>query len=131
MATSDRRDEGGKFPIARYEFTQQSWASGVSAATTEDITICGTIVAISVEINDNTGDKTLTFALADANAAALYSQAAIPEAATTRYDARSHKATQDADFNPIPVNGVLTGTFTPSGDPSTSGMTVNVILYVE
>ena len=129
MATEDRRDEPG-FPIARYEFGQQSWASGETTATTEDITICGTIIAITVEINDNTGNRTLTLALADADSAALYSKAAIPEAATTPYDAESSKSTPDADFNPIPVNGVITGTFTPSGDPSTSGMTADVTLYV-
>jgi len=129
MATEDRRGEPG-FPIARYEFSQQTWASGATAATTEDISICGTIIAITVKINNNTGDATLTLALADADAAAIYSQAAIPENATTPYDAESSKSTPDANFNPIPVNGVITGTFTPSGDPSTSGMTADVVLYV-
>jgi hypothetical protein len=129
MATLDRRRDPG-FPIARYEFSQQSWASGVTTATTEDIVICGTIIAISVEINDNTGNRTLTLALADADSAALYSQAGIPENATTWYDAESSKSTPDANFNPIPVNGTITGTFTPSGDPGSGGMTADVTLYV-
>ena len=131
MATEDRRLDGPKFPIARYEFSQQSWISGVTAATTEDMNISGTIIGITAKVNDNTGNRTLTVALADADGAALYSQAAIAENATTPYFSESSKSTPDANFNPIPVNGVITGTFTPSGDPSTTGMTADVTLLVK
>ncbi len=131
MATIvDRRHEGKKFRIAKYGFSQQSWASGESSALTESLNIIGTIIGISVEINNNDGDATLTLALADADGAALYSKASIPEDATTRYESESSKSTPDADFNPIPVCGAITATFTPSGNPGSSGMTADVILYV-
>lgn len=131
MADIDRRDISGRYPVARYELAQQSWASGASAAATAYLyNINGIVEQIEVTINDNTGNRTATVAIASEDAGSLYSQAAIPENATTVYTALSNKGTPDASFNPFLVCGDLTFTVTPSGDPSTTGMTVDVAIYV-
>lgn len=110
---------------------QQSWASGVSAALAPTKMVRGKCEQIVVEINDNTGDKTLTLTITNADGATLFSQGAIPENAKTVYYANSNKATQDANFNAFLADELCTFTMTPSGDPSTSGMTADVAIYVD
>jgi len=130
ITIKDRRREGEK--IATYQFTQQSWAAAVSDATTEDIAnLNGTIVAVEVIASDSANAITYTVALETSNGTSVFSVASIAENAKTWLDARSHKGTQDANFNPVPVNDTLTATFTPSGVPGTGGSTLDVILYVE
>ena len=131
ITVTDNRQDGPGFPIAKYQFTQQSWAAAASTATTEDIKINGTIVAVEVIASDSANAITYTVALETSNGASVFSVASIAENAKTWLDARSHKGTQDADFNPVPVNDTLTATFTPSGVPGTGGSTLDVILYVE
>jgi hypothetical protein len=128
MASQDfRRDPQ---PVARLEFAQGVWASGASGALQKTMTVNGCCEQITVKVNDNTGNRTATVTITDENGATLYSQATIPENATTLYVARSHKGTPDASFNPFLAAGVLTATITPSGDPGASGMTVDVALYL-
>ena len=131
MATEDRRNDGPAFPIARYEFAQQSWASGETTALAPTLKINGTIKAIEVVVSNATNGITVTVALSTSDSAAAYSKASIAENASTWLDAVSHKGTPDADFNPIPINDTVTATITPSGDPGTSGVTVDVKLWVE
>jgi len=131
VTISDRRGEGSAFPVSTYQITQQSMPDGdANAVTTTLSNINGIVEQIEVVINNNTGNATATVAITSANSGTLYSQAAIPENATTVYSALSNKGTQDANFNPFLCDGTLTFTITPSGDPGTSGMTVDVILYV-
>jgi hypothetical protein len=115
-------------PIVR--FAQATWVSGATAAVAKTKNVIGCCEQIAVKVNDNTGDRTATVTITDENGATLFSKSGIAENATTTYFARSYKATQDADFNPFLAVGVLTATITPSGDPSTSGMTVDVYLYL-
>lgn len=117
--------------VRKYTLPQQSWASGVTAATTPTMSVHGRVEQIVVKINNNTGSATLTLAITSENeSGSLYSQAAIPKNATTVYRANSEKATQDANFDAFLVDEKLTFTCTPSGDPSTSGMTADIAIYV-
>ena len=117
--------------VRKYTIPQQSWASGVTAALTYTLPMHGRVEQIVVKINNNTGDATLTLAItSETQDGTLYSQAAIPENASTVYRANSEKASQDANFNAFLVDEKVTLTMTPSGDPSTSGMTADIAIYV-
>ena len=129
MSSQDYRIE--KLPIARIDFEQATWATGVTAAVEKTVTVNGECGRIAVAVNDNTGNRTATVTIVDENGAEVFSEAAIAENDTTSFGAYSNKATQDADFNPFLSVGVLTATITPSGDPGSSGMTVDVYLYVK
>ena len=115
--------------VQRFVLDQQSWVSGVSAAITAYLRLEGRVEEIEVKINDNTGDKTLTLNIKSLNGATLFNKAGIPEAQTNRYSANSEKNTRDAYFNAFLVDEKCTLTLTPSGDPSTSGMTADVVIY--
>lgn len=128
MGSADYRQD--KKPVARLDFEQATWANGVSSAVAKTMEVNGIVEQIAVKINDNTGNRTGTVVITDANGATLFSKASIAENATTTYFARSYKSTQDADFNPCIAVGTLTATITPSGDPGASGMTVDVFLYL-
>ncbi len=126
--SNDYRDN--KQSVARLDFTQATWASGVTAAVAPTMQVNGCIEQIAVKVNNNTGNRTATVTITDDNSATLFTQSGIAENATTTYFARSYKATQDAGFNPFLAAGTLTATITPSGDPGASGMTVDVYLYL-
>lgn len=128
-ASHDYRQD--QLPVARLDFAQATWASGITAAVEKTLNVNGCCEQIAVKVNDNTGNRTATVTIKDENNATLYSKSAIAENATTTYFARSYKATQDADFNPFLAVGTLTATITPSGDPGASGMTVDVYLYLK
>ena len=128
MSSKDFRQD--KHPVARLDFAQAAWTSGVTAAVVKTMEVNGVVEQIAVAVNDNTGNRTATVTITDENGATLFTKASIAENATTTYFARSYKATQDADFNPFLAVGTLTATITPSGDPGASGMTVDVYLYL-
>jgi len=128
-ASHDYRIE--KLPVARLDFAQGVWASAATAALEKTMNANGRCTQVAVAVNDNTGNRTATVTITDENGATLFTKSGIAEAATTTYFAESNKATQDADFNPFLACGVLTATLTPSGDPSTTGMTVDVYLYLK
>jgi hypothetical protein len=128
-ASLDYRTE--KQSVARLDFAQGTWASGVTAAVAKTMQVNGCCEQIAVAVNNNTGNRTATVTITDENGATLFTQAGIAEAATTTYFARSYKAVQDANFNPFLAVGTLTATLTPSGDPGASGMTVDVYLYLK
>ena len=112
------------------EFDQAEWASGETAALEKTMNVNGCCEQIAVAVSDNTGNRTATVKITDANGATLFNESGIAEATTTTYFARSYKATQDANFNPFLAVGALTATITPSGDPGSGGMTVDVYLYL-
>jgi hypothetical protein len=85
---------------------------------------------IVFKINDNTGNATGRLTILNADGATLYDKSGIPENASTVYKAISNKSSQDADFDPFLMDEQCTFEMTPSGDPSTSGMTMDVALYV-
>jgi hypothetical protein len=117
-----------KYTVHRLAIAQQTWASGVTAAiniTTHNLN--GRCEQIEVLVNNATNAITFTVAIASEDSGTLYSQAGIAENATTVY-----KATSDAtDFDAFLVDGSVTITLTPSGDPGASGVTVDLALYLE
>ena len=116
--------------VRKIVLPQQSWADGITAATTPTLPIHGRVEQIVVEINDNTGNVTLTLNVKNSDGAQLYNKAGIPENALTVYSANSEKGTQDADFNAFLADEICTLTCTPSGDPGDSGMTADIAFYV-
>jgi len=137
MATIDRRNEGGKYPIARKEFATQTFPATATAALAPTLAnLNGTIKAMEIIISETEDNITYTVALATSEGTALFSEAAIADASDNWRDAISLKATRDADFNPIPVCDTITCTITPSAKPDASAVgtkiaTVAVKLYME
>ena len=115
------------------ELAQQSWVNGVSAAI-EDIDfkdVKGKCSQLEVTLNNNTNNVTATVTIKTANGGILYTKAAIPENASTVYIANSLGGTTDSDFKAFLASGDLLVDITPSGDPGTSGLTVDVDIYLE
>lgn len=138
MASADKRHLDGRFPIARYEFATQTFPmTGTSALAPTLANICGTIKAIEIITTDTQDGITYTVALTNQNSTAIeFSEGSLADNTKHWRDSESGKGTQDADFNPIPVNGTLTATITPSAAPDngsvgTKTATVKVILYIE
>lgn len=134
-ASSDERVKGRQGPVARLQFAQQTFPEEGVAALTADLYVNGTIMAMEFVVAETEDNITYTIALTNENGAALFSEGTLADLSTHWRDARSHKSTRDADFNPIPINGTLTATITPSGKPDDSNVgthiaTVDVILYV-
>lgn len=112
----------------RIRMDQQTWADGVTAATTEQINVKGKVVQI--ETTGVCADAVLTWTLAIASRdTTLFSAAGIAEGAAVLLS-ESNKGTPDADFNPFYLSGLTTLTFTPSGDPGASGATFDVVLTI-
>ncbi len=123
--------------VRKKSLPQQTWASGVSSAVAPKMAIRGRVEQIVVTINDNTGDKTATLtitgkaAISTVTGAILYTKASIPEDAATIYKGTGGLGgSTDGDFPAFLAEELCTFTITPSGDPSTSGMTVDVDLYI-
>ena len=113
--------------VRKIKIPQQSWASGITAATTPTYALHGRVEQIVVKINNNTGNATLTLTITSENESGeLYTKTGIPENASTVYNA--NKATPD--FDAFLADEICTFTFTPSGDPGASGMTADVAIYV-
>lgn len=132
MASEDLRSE--KRPVARIQFTRMSWATGAGhAAQTATVYVNGIIERVDIIISSVTDNPTVNISWADLNSVVL-----LP-AMNTLADGTKHikyglsnKATQDADFNPVPHCGNITVTADPSADAGGSAqtLTVDVILYV-
>ncbi len=116
--------------VRKLILSQQTWASGATAAVAPTMMVHGKVEQIVVRINDNTNNVTATLTITNADSAQLYTKAAIPENARTVYLANSNLAVQDAAFDAFLADEICTFTITPSGAPGTSGMTVDVALYV-
>jgi hypothetical protein len=108
---------------------QQSWADGVTTARVPTLAIHGRCEQIVVEVNDNTGNATLTLTITNADGATIYTKAGIPENAKTVYQANPIGST-DVDFISFLADEICTFTMTPSGDPGASGMTADVAVYM-
>lgn len=129
-ASVDRRDDSPRFPIAKKQIVQQSWASGESGVKSPTIANVNMLVErVDVVASNSTNAITYTVAISDEQSVSggeLYSKTGVTENAQTVHLAT--KATPDFDAFPV-SNNTLTITITPSGDPGASGATVDVILY--
>jgi hypothetical protein len=129
MTASDYREN--KQPVGKIMIGEMTWASGASAADTEDITICGKCTQIEVDVAENTTNNiTFTVAVTTEDGGSLYSQATIPDNGATIYRAYNTGAA-NSDFEAFLMAEEVTVTVTPSGDPGATGATVNVGFYVE
>lgn len=134
MASLDRRIDGPQFSVARFEFARQSWATGAGdAAKTATLSnINGTIRRIDVLISSVSANPTVNVSITDHNGVSLVSFSSLADGTKHIKLAESHKSSQDADFNPLPVNGTLTVSIDPSADAggTDQNLTVDVIIYV-
>lgn len=118
-------DQRGEKPVWQATFDQMTWANGESAAA--DSSTCGIngiVKQLVVTLNNNTNNVTATVAVKDLSGNSLYSKGAFAENATTA-EYPIHDATDDHNDDLV-VNGFYL-TVTPSGDPGTSGLTVDII----
>ena len=129
-ATLDKRHESGRYPVTRVEFAEETVAADQAGADTDtSYNLNGTIYGIEFIVDDTTNGVTFTVALTSENSATLASVGSIADNGTTWLCAESNKATQDANFNPIPVCGDVTATITPSGVTG-NAVTAQVIIYM-
>ena len=131
---ADRRHEDRRFPVASQAFAQVTVLNGASGAgltkTATLSNINGVIEAIEAIIGTATdGSLTATVTIKTGDGGTVYSEASLADATTHRKTALSNKATQDADFNPAPVQDNLVLTFIADKDPSTSGVTCDVTVF--
>ena len=138
MADFDKRNEGPQCSIARYESGTLTFPPTVATAqTVTKHNVTGTIKAIEIITTDTQDGITYTVAITNARSTSLFSEASLADNSKHWRDAISNKATQDADFNPIPcAHSDLTLTITPSNKPDAGNVgektaQVSVYLYVE
>lgn len=117
-------------PVFRIEATQMTRDNGDANDVSTTVNLNGTIKQITVGVNNNTGNKTVTIDLIDDNGSVLFTTETIAEN-TTAAPVVQHFMTESATDLPLAV--LITGTVTInanlSGDPGTSGMTIDVVLY--
>lgn len=120
--------------VGKRIITEMSWANGATGAAliqTEDMPINGKCSQIEVDVAENTTNNiTYTVAVTTVDGGTLYSQAAIADNGSTIYRAYS-KGASDSDFEAFLMAEIVTVTVTASGDPGTTGATVNVGFYIE
>lgn len=123
----NRNWEGHGNPVFRVEVPQITLPNGASAAVEDDVNLNGTIRQITVTVNNNDGNATMTVALEDEDDAVLWSEAGIAENATTVFQYATLSST---DLNLAVLSAAtLTVKVTPSGDPGASTGLVDVVLY--
>lgn len=126
MASFD--DRINKYPVARIDVPTLTVASGGHGTeATDTIGANMRVKQIAVTINDNTGNATATVELRDADGGVIWTQAGIPENATTHYQYYTLSGT-DIPLNVL-LQGIITVGCTASGDPGASTMTCDVALY--
>lgn len=122
--------------IQKRSFKQLTWATGAGhAAETDTIgKITGKLVRVNVTISEVTGNPTSNISITDARGVVLAAFNTLADGTAHIKLAESHKATQDADFNPFPcVAETLTLSVDPSADAGGTNqtLTVDVDLYLE
>lgn len=120
---------------ARMKLDQLTFANGAAgAALTQTLTrtIEGAIRAITVGINNNTGNATATVSIVDDNGAVLYTKAGFAENTATAptYVNIMNDAGEDLVMNVL-CAGKISIKVTLSGDPGESTGIVDVNLYLE
>jgi hypothetical protein len=122
--------------LTRRSFKRLSWATGAGhAALTDSIgDINGKIVRVNVTLSSVTDNPTANVSITDARGATLISASSLADGTAHVLLAESHKATQDAGFNPVPcVAETLTVSVDPSADAGGEAqtLTADVDLYLE
>ena len=123
--------------ITRVQFKQLDWITGEghTAQTASIVHVRGKCTRVDVVISAVTGNPTVNVSFTDANALAILPAFnALADGTHHVKLAESHKAAQDADFNPMPFcDDTLTVSVDPSADPGgvDQTLTVDVYLYLE
>ncbi len=105
-------------------------ADGGATELSQNIDINGSLKEMTIEVGAATGiTGTVNVALASAQDAALFSEGGLADATTHLKQALSKGGSTDADFNPALADGTITLTGTLSGNPSTSGGTIDVTVF--
>ncbi len=130
-ASVDRRNlEPNTHKVFRIEATQLSRDNGDANDVSTTVNINGTIRQITVGVNDNTGDKTVVISIIDDNGSVLFTTETIAEDTESAPIVQHFMTESSTD---LPLLLLVTGTITIdanlSGDPGTSGMTIDVVLY--
>lgn len=120
---------------AKMDITQMVVPSGASGATltqTEDVTIEGVIRAISVGVNNNTGNKTVDVSIIDADGSVLFTGETVAEDTASAPTIQQFMTVSGTDL-PLYIvcAGKITVSAVMSGDPSTSTGLIDVSLYLE
>lgn len=129
----DRRDVP-RFPVARVECTQVSWATGAGhAAKTTTAALNGIVYRIDILISSVTDNPTVDVSFADQNSVVPVAAFSSLADGTNHFEnALVNSITTSADFDPVAVAGDVTVTVDPSADPggSSQTLTVDIIFYV-
>ncbi len=107
-------------------------AAGATLTQTEDVQINGAIRAISVGLNNNTGNKTVDVSIVDADGAVLITLETTAENTDSAPVIQQFMTVSGTD---LPMRLMCAGTITVSavisGDPSTSTGLLDVSIYVD
>ena len=132
MPTNDNRVLGSGKPIAKIQFDQVSWLTGVghAAKTTLKNNINMLVERVDVLISAVTANPTVAITFANENSVTVIDGTNFAALADgTNHTLLSTKAT--ADFDAVPLNGNITCTVDPSADAGGSAqtLTVDIIFY--
>lgn len=130
-ASTDRRNlEPNTKKIFRVEIPQMSRVNGDANDVDDTVNVNGTIRQITVGVNNNTGNKTVLVSLVDDNGSVLFTTETIAED-TNSAPIVQHFMTESSTDLPLAilVTGLITVDVNLSGDPGTSGMVIDVVLY--
>lgn len=117
--------------VGKMKIVEQTFANGDTVAVTDTLVINGRCSQIEFDCaEDTTSSITFTLAVTTADGGTLFTKAAIADNGSTILRAYSMGAT-DSDFEAFLAAETVTVTITPSGDPGTSGATINVGFYLE
>lgn len=107
-------------------------ASGATLTQTKDVKISGIVRAITVGINNNTGNKTAIVSLIDADGSILFTGASVAENTDAAPVVQQFMTVSSTD---LPLEIICDGTITVSalmnGDPGTSTGLIDISLYIE
>jgi len=120
----------GKVDVPQLVFP--NGATGATLTQTQDVTINGAIKAITVGLNNNTGNATVTLSITDEDGAVLFTKAAFAE--NTADAPTVVKIMNDAGDDvamELLCAGVITITALISGDPGASTGLCDVTLYCD
>lgn len=137
ITLTGNRLQGDK--IIKVSMTAQTWATGAgnTAASEVAYNLNGTVVRFDVIISSVTANPTVAVTFRDQNSCIVVPDAlcaTLADGTNHIMLARSHKVTQDANFNPVPLcDSDITISIEPSADAGGTAQTlsVQVILYLE
>lgn len=133
-ASFDRRshNQNQGEPVFRVELPQMTRDNGDANDVSEDVILNGVIKQVTVGVNDNTGNRTVTIDIIDDNGSVLFTTESIAENTTAAPVVQQFMTVSSTDLPlAVPVTDTVTINANLSGDPGSSGITIDVVLYGE